>query len=222
MAYALITNAASNGLNGGTTTGVDTTGATLLILTVGWYDGTTADVTVSDSKGNTWTPLTKKSDTGLSTRMWYCDSPTVGSAHTFTVSGSGTYSAVSVSAWSGSTTGAYGTENSAYSAVANSLAAGSVTPAVDGSLVVTACSFAATGTFSIGSGFTITNQQNYNGATNEGHAQAYLIQGTAAAINPTWSQTGGATQIETVIATFAPSGGGGGSAIPKIIQQMGI
>jgi hypothetical protein len=65
-----------------------------------------------------------------------------------------------------------------------------MTPATNGELII--ASFyqppgSTYNTMTIDSGFTILGQ---NTTTNEGAASAYLVQGTAGAIAPTWSNVG--------------------------------
>ena len=43
-------------------------------------------------------------------------------------------------------------------------------------------------------------------------AFGYLVQGTAAAVNPSWSWTGGTQGYGLAVAAFKPAGGGGGGA----------
>jgi hypothetical protein len=64
---------------------------------------------------------------------------------------------------------------------------GSITPSQSGALVVTAVGFGSNGdTSSINLGFTIAQHVALTGNT-YGIGFAYLIQGAAAAINPTWT-----------------------------------
>jgi hypothetical protein len=66
--------------------------------------------TVTDSNGNTWVALTVHNTSNFAHRFWYVASPTVGAGHTFTVSGSQTYPAIMVSAWSGAHASPFDTE----------------------------------------------------------------------------------------------------------------
>ena len=60
MAYSLVSNTAASGTDSSvTTTAINTTGASLLVLGIA-VDGA-ATPTISDSKGNTWTALTAQS-----------------------------------------------------------------------------------------------------------------------------------------------------------------
>lgn len=205
-----LAHAHAGGANGGTTGSIDTTGADLFVLTACWFTGTTSDVTISDSKGNPiWLPLGKylSADHALALGVFYCPQPTVGSGHTFTASGTSSFVSFDITAWSGSALSPFdniaGTAG-AGSNSATSLSTGSLTPSQDNSLIVSAMgSSATTGSFSVNSGLTISDQQLSVGGAREGSAQAYLIQGAAAAINPQWSQNN--AYLVVAVAAFMPA-----------------
>src|SRR5262252_10214264 len=140
MAIALVASIQSTtAQNGGTSGAIDTTGANLLVLSLGYY-GTP---TVSDSKGNTWVPLTAHvgaSGTGIGHRIYYAKNAVVGTGHTITVTGTNTWPVIAFYAFSGADTAApFVAENGAQSAstgLSGSLATGSVTPLANGSVVV--------------------------------------------------------------------------------------
>jgi hypothetical protein len=210
MAFGLVTQAQAQGITNPTTSSLNTTGADLLVVSVHEYDGGPAG-TVSDSKSNSWTALTSYNSSGASkVRIYYATSaPTVGSGHTFQYTGSGVYATISVEAWSGAhPTTPFDVENGNIGAVVSSLQPGSVTPSVNGSLLYTArAAGGASDTISIDSGFTIGGTVDYNAGSGElGGSHAYLVQTTAAAINPTWSSTSAAT-TQVAIAVFKPAAG---------------
>jgi hypothetical protein len=194
MAIALVSSlTATPGGSGGTTAALDTSGANLLILSVSWYTINTANPsTISDSKGNTWTALTRRNSPSghFAHRLWYATNPTVGTGHTFTVTASADqYPAILVYAFSGCDTAApFVVENGANGSDTPPLAAGSVTPAANGELVISGfAGNAFTGVTA--SGLTVTSI-NSSPAFNINGAVGYLIQSTAAAINPSWSWSG--------------------------------
>src|SRR5262249_1127355 len=84
-----------------TTSSVDITGATLIVITTA-YDGTPTGCTVSDSKSNTWTGLTTYTGGLDALKIYYAVNPTVGTGHTFTCSGS--FPTCGVSLYSGTLT----------------------------------------------------------------------------------------------------------------------
>lgn len=214
MAYALVTNgaAASSDGNSATTGSLNTTGADLIVVGACSFQGVA--VSVSDSKSNTpWNARTIYAVSGdPSVQLFYFQAPTVGTGHTFTVTTSGGFPSVFAAAFSGSTSTPYDVENGSTSGVAvTSKQPGSITPNQDNSLIVSLVApspYASNG--AIDSSFTITNHVS-NGANNYGGAMAYLIQGTAAAVNPTW--TFSSATVAVTQAAFKPAvGGGGGSA----------
>ena len=199
MAISLVTSGLKTGaINGGTSTATATTGADLIVIGGGWYQNA---VTISDSAGNTWTGLTARSSSTAFNRLWYCLNPTTSASHTFTIAGTGVYAWVGFLAFSG--VASYDAETGA-TGTGTSLAAGSLTPAVDGSLLITSATTAGT-SHTVNRGYTATTQNNVGG-TSMGGGIAYLIQGTAAAVNPTWSWTGSGV-VAASHARFSPTAG---------------
>jgi hypothetical protein len=197
------TIAGSSGGGAAVTTGsIDTTGATLLVVAIGTYY-TSAPV-VSDSKSNTWTALTDRAGTNIHTRLYYCKSPTVGTGHTFT--GTNGYNSIAVYAFSGTDGSDAESENGATTASALSLSTGSVTPTVNGSLLVSSVSGYYHVSMSINSSFTYQTI-NFGAGAYASTGLGYLVQGTAGAINPTWSWSEG-SDCAVAIAVFKPSSGG--------------
>jgi hypothetical protein len=94
-------------------------------------------------------------------------------------------------------------QNGSQNSVNTSRQPGSVTPSEGGELIITgiAGELNTHGAFSINSGFTISHQKDFENPHNTPGAMAYLIQGAAAAVNPTWSWTGSKNGAST-IATF--------------------
>lgn len=200
--------------NGATTSAIDTTGANLIVVAVSWFNN--AATTVSDNQGNTWTALTVRSvASNVTSRLYYCASPTTNASHTFSVSGTSIFPTIAVVAVSGAAASPFDLENGATSSVdATSVQPGSITPSEDGCLVVTGVSTNGT-SHSIDSGYT-TQAQNYQASVRMGGGLAFLIQSTAAATNPTWSWTTASDRAAT-IASFKPASEGG-SIVPIILQ----
>ena len=203
MAIALVASIALAHPTGGTTGPITTTGANLLVVSVAWYVGTSADVAVSDAHSNTWTALTKQATAQSAQRLFYAKNAVVGSGHTVTVTNFAFGSPLSVTtffAFSGAdTTAPFDVENGATANFGTSLATGSVTPAANGSLIVSGWTgMNGTSNPTVDSGLTLTTAQNPIGGTCLAGAAAYLIQSTAAAINPTWSWTGSDTVADAV------------------------
>ncbi len=214
MAFALVANVAAGSSDGGnnvTTGGVDTTGATLLIVGVASYDGsgTPVAITVSDSKGNTWTPLTRTtflSGAVIVCQFFYCAVPTVGAGHTFSVSSTGAFPTLAAAAFTGNTGTPFDQENGGRASGVTSLQPGSVTPTEDDELLVTIVGSNTTNTLSLDGGFTETDEVAYSGGNHFGASMAYLIQASLAAANPTWSWSN-STGAAAAIATFKAAAG---------------
>jgi hypothetical protein len=204
------TKTATPGPDAGSTSAQDTTTGdiTLIVIGVAWYPGFTADVTVSDSESNTWTPLTKKPG-ACSVQLFYCLNPTLSASHTFSVAGGGTYPAIMVQGWpSGSE---FDQENGTIGVGGTQMNTGSVTPSVSNELIVTVLGVdVERGAASIDSGFTISADLDYTSGVNMGGALAYKV--TSSVSNPLWSWVSSVTGNNAVIATFEaalPAGAGG-------------
>lgn len=229
MAFSLIANtsAGSSGGSSVTTSGIDTTGANLIVLETSNYHTIGTSITVSDSKGNTWSALNTYGPTNTESKLYYCLNPTVGSAHTFTITSNGgsTYPSIAVSAWSGAhASSSFDQQNGNNVAASSTLQVGSVTPTENDELIITGCAFYAGGTLSIDNGMTITNQTNYSAGNCMGVGLAYKIQTTAAAINPTWTHsvtfTDGAASIATFKVGVTPKSVIPNSSVPVAILAM--
>jgi hypothetical protein len=202
VAHTIATNGSASPI---TTSAIDTTGATLIVVAFDEVDGL-ALATVSDNKGNTWTPLTARDNgAGPLTQLVYCIAPTVGSGHTFTITSTSTFISghLAVQAWSGGA-GTFDVQNGGTPAFGTSAQPGSVTPSVNNSLIITSVSADNDSALplTINSGFTVSDTSRTDGAYLFG--MAYFVQGTAAAINPTWSWAGTGSDIAAAIATFKP------------------
>lgn len=186
---------------------MDTTGASLLVLAVSYKEGVAP--TISDSKSNTWTGLTAQENAGgaSSVRLYYVANPTVGTGHTFTAAGAGTFPALSVASYRNvlQSVPPFDQQSGAKSASASTLATGSVTPLFNNELLVAAVG-ANANPVSIDSSFTTRGLEN-GSVNNFGCGLADLVQTVAAAVNPTWT-INTATNLAVVIATFRAGGTG--------------
>lgn len=195
MAIAFVGSKSAAGSTGATTASLDTTGATLLVITTSSENG--AAPTVSDSKSNTWTPLTNIEFADRS-QIFYAVNPAVGSGHTFTANAN--FIAFAALAYSGvTTTSPFDVENSALSST-SPFQTGSVTPSVDNELIITTLGGRDV-TNSINSGFTIRESLILSPGTNFSMTVADLIQTSASAVNPTWTYTLSG-DAQACIATF--------------------
>jgi len=188
-----------------TTAAMNTTGANLLVVVEGTFSTTTDPIAPTDSKGNSWTGLTTRTQGGnVRNRIFYSIPTSVGASHTFTVETTTSFfPAIVVMAFSGvGQTGQIDVENGSTASTAT-IQPGSVTPASDNSVLVTGVSMDsnAGGVPTINSGFN-TPVGIAPGAA-EGAWMSYLVQNPKAAINPTWTFSTGVGRA-TNIAVFKP------------------
>lgn len=213
------TNTSAGGANGATTTGVDTTGANLCVAVVSYYN--LGHPTVSDSVGgnsNTWNSLTP-SDVGFSAgvTIWYSAVTHVGTGHTFTIAGGSTFSSIATACFAGVAASPFDLEAGSTTGSGTTLPVGPVTPLVNDELVITGLSNITVSSYTIDSGFTKLEDLTYTPGAYLGVTNAYLIQTTAGATNPTWTANSGGT-MAAAIATFKASTGGGSTFPPGIIN----
>lgn len=189
-----------------TTAGINTTGANLVVIVVA---GSAADTwSVSDSKSNTWTALTRYGANPAGIRLYYCYNPTVGSGHTFTATP--TYNAVAVAAYSGAASAPFDVETGSYSIVnGTSWQPGSITPTQNNCVVVSGMELGGNGSSpTIDSSFTKRASVDGVYSVSYGAAIADLIQTTASATNPTWSWTNNSNARAGAHASFKAAASG--------------
>ena len=183
----------SNTFTSGT---LDTTAATALAMVVASY-GVNAEPTLTDSKSETWTKRTTVTLSGnMRVTAYYANAATgtftVGTGHTFTLTGTASYPAGCLLVLKGTTTSALydsGIENSNFTGSDVSLTTGSVTGSQNGDIYVTGLGPAGGSSFSIGSSFTLVDSVAYVNGQHYGCYLAYFIQTTAGAVNPAWGWT---------------------------------
>ena len=210
MAYAYIAGTSSpaplSGASGGTTSAIDTTGADLIVIAVSWFSAVSPP-TVTDSKSNTWTGLTSTSiGSDPAIKLFYCQAPTVGSGHTFTITGTSTYSRVSAQSFSRSSSSPFDVESGDGVTSGTTVQPGSITPTVSNSLLVSATAWNNWGvtSTSINSGFTETCDAEPVAGLNYGHTQSYIVH-TSGSINPTITGSYTYVTAATRIAAFKPA-----------------
>lgn len=204
--------------NTATTGGVDTTGADLIVLSIGYFS-TGALGTISDSKGNTWTALTNHTNgANTSLKLYYSQAPTVGAAHTFSAAGSGTYLTIAAMAFSGSTSTPFDVEHAGGGAASTSGQPGSITPAGTGELLILTGAFgsgiSSTAPTANDSFSTAVDFHQGSSGVDFGLVDFWLSDANANAINPTITWTG-AAEYEMDIAAFKPAAGGGFTAVNR-------
>lgn len=189
------------GANGGTTGTINTTAADLLIVAVSEYTGG-AGAVLTDSQSNTWTATTFRSGGEAGLKIYYKQAPATSASHTFTISGTLSFSVVEVLCLAGSVASPFDVENgNGDGAGGTSLSTNSITPTQDNDIIITAFSTGSNGfTYGGVTGYTIVENIDYGAGLNEGLALAYKIQTTAGAENPTWTNSGSAVRAATITA----------------------
>lgn len=175
-----------------TTSAINTTGATIIEVSLAVNNGTTP--TVSDSKSNTWVALTAIAGTNETTYKFYANcsaSGKNGTSHTFSVSGANAFCPIAVVAYAG-TNLIFGSQSAgAASGSTTALSTGSVTPPTSPALITSALGGAAArvGLAVAGGTLAIRETQVFSGGVSYALAIADEIQVVAAARNPAWSWT---------------------------------
>ena len=196
--------------NNVTSPSINTSGADLLVVAVNYYDGNGGTYTLSDSASNTWgSPAVSHSYTagahGIQ-EVYFIHSPTTSATHTFTVIASGglIFPSIAVQAWSGSVSSPSDQTNGAGDGTVTlmSFQPGSITPVQNNELIAVFLLNSApqSATPTINSGFNVADYTDNDGlGHNFGMASAYLLQGAAAAVNPTWTWPTAAAIVSDII-----------------------
>lgn len=198
----------STSTNGFTSGSMDTTGANFIAVCLAEGGGVNNGV-LTDSKSNTWTKKTQQLTNGKSNEIWYAFNATVGTGHTFSVSGSANFPAINV-AWfnlvqSGSDP--FDVENGGNQIFSSTVQTGNVTPSVANELIITCLEGDGNaGASTIDSSFTVVDDITDTTFGHQKSTEAYQIQTTATSRNPTWTFPT-ASSIAAPIATFKASAG---------------
>jgi hypothetical protein len=203
MAITFATSVKSNSASDAdtfTTGSVDTSGATLLVFIMQSNENAS---TPSDSKGNTWT-LAVAETAFFQCKIFYAYNPTVGTGHTFTLTGTDFAGNMQLLAFNGvqAAPDPLDKTNHAANFGVASLSPGSVTPATDGQVLVTGLNDSGDYPSTVNAGYSTPYGQGANVFGFIGGWSAYLIQTSAAASAPTWSLNTGSNNMYTTIATF--------------------
>jgi hypothetical protein len=199
---AVITQASQFGGTGGTTAAINTTGANLIVVGLTYRQNGGANL--SDSKGNTWTQLTKYEGSGAQSGVvfYYCASPTVGSGHTFTTTS--IFCGLCVGAFSGARTSSPSDQQNGQFVVTlgTTLTPGSIAPSVNNCVVLTTCmNFNGTAPI-VPTGYTSIG--TWPTSTAFAGGCAYKIQTTASTENPSWGNMNAGSNGAANIASFFP------------------
>ncbi len=223
-AWAAITRVAHTtiqGTGGGagpfTSAAFNSTGASLLVTV--FASGFFNKPVISDSLSNTWHfgPGANDGTGSYQYQMNYAWNPNVGAGHTVSITAPGANAiSVCIAAFSGirTTSDPRDQFNGNSSTGSATCTTGSITPSAAPSLVIAGNGVrnnVAGNTLSIDSGFTISDQEPMN-ASWYGSFLGYLVQGAAAAVNPTLTYSATPIMMLSGIINFiaapaTPSGG---------------
>jgi hypothetical protein len=184
--------------NGSSTTAINLTGATLIVLTEA--DASASLASPTDSSSNTWIGLGLYEDTGPNywNETFYCYPCTVSASQTFTAHGS-TPRLVMIAA-SGTLTASSPIDGSGAGGsdlFGTTCQPGSQTPSATGELLVSGLAIgtnAATG--SVNDSLSILNTTAGTGTYPQTYL-GYLIDSSSSAINPTWTASSSYTLVCT-------------------------
>ena len=229
MAFALVVStsgdASGDPANTALTPAEDFTGVNLIVVA---GTGIFGEPTLTDTEANSYTGLTLQDNGGFYfLRIYYCVNPVVSASMQFQYAGVSLFPALCVQGWSGADTSPFDQQNGVNTGTITGGGAGvqtgSVTPTTNDQLVIAALRYSATITSPvIDLGFTVDGNEPPIGGQNDGCAMAYLVQTTATAVNPEWSDpTNNSGNICAAIATFKAAGGGGGATYPGYVGKGG-
>lgn len=173
------------------------TGAGLIVVTIQSLGTSGLTFAVSDTQGNVWTPTATTTQGTLLQRSWYCISPSVSNTQNFTVTSSAPMPKCSLYAAGFSGKGLFQVRTSG-SGASTTAHTGAETPNSSGSLCyAVGCANGGSAGISIDSGF---NQiSNGFGGSGIGIANAYLIQGSPASVNPLYTFPGASGVIAEML-----------------------
>lgn len=219
MAYTFLghTEFAATGNASATSGSQNTSGADLIVVCCASWQNAGVPNQIQDSQGggnNTWSDALAAATDGASyMHIAYTQAPAhVGSGHTFTIQNpDGGYPSAIVMWFSGSASSPVDQTNGTTFSSNASPQPGSITPGSANELIIAALSLNA----SLSGNAPTVNQSfltpakfnDFSSGNNFGSAASYLIQGSAAAVNPTFSlfaADGGVIQI----ASFKAGAGG--------------
>jgi hypothetical protein len=232
MAITLIAHTIAQSSGGGAVTtspGIDTSGANFVVVVVSGANAINPIGSVTDNMGNgAYTARTQSptfGNVGVVEQTFYKASASVGVGHTWTVGAASTFCTIAVAAFSGVATSPFDTEAIGNSGgVSNALQAGSVTPSANGALVVMGTVLRGLNAVNaINSSFTLLDSLDTSSGNAQGGALAYLIQGTAGAVNPTenFAGAGGGNDAAAANTVFLASTGGGSTPQPYFSLTIG-
>lgn len=216
--------AAAAGTNSAAATGLNCTGANLVVGLVAQYGAALVGADISDDTGggNSYQITSEfhyTGDANVKGQWFYVLNPTVSGSETVTVTKAVRFIGVRVWCFAGAGTISFGAQVAANSALWTSLQPGSI--GAIGDLVLTGVNYdGATGdSATVDSPFT-TNLagQNYGAGVNEGLRGSWFE--VSGAVNPTWSNGTGVNGAAGNVNFTSTGGGGGGSSQPPCTLRL--
>ncbi len=190
MAKTLNANTIKSSATGNNVTSdaIDTRSSTFIIVSIA-SDDSASHPTLTDSKGNSWTPVTAKDDgIGSYIQSWFCSHPAVDQFHTFTATSSGKVPTIMVQSWDlgSGKTGVLDVEAQNSGSSGTGGQTGSVTPSFsDDLLVVAICAYFSSGGFSLNLSYIVSDSAAVTGGS-VGAAMGYK-DGGSGATNPAFN-----------------------------------
>lgn len=196
-------------------TGIDTTGADLLVVAITSPNSQAGGFT--DSKGNTWNVITSDTGASITTDVFWCVPTSVGSAHTFDhQAGTG---AMIIEAWSGAAASPFSASQTDISGSTTTFTTTALTP-TEANCIIFAAHGPGDAGLAVSSPFNDSPTIMYGEtAVSYGCALAHTIQTTAAAQAATWSWTAASGNANVLVAfkvAVPPGGAVGGLAGGKL------
>lgn len=181
-----------------TTPAVNTTGATLMVVMLYDFQGTLSG-TLTDNQSNTWTlagGATYTDGASCRLRCYFCVNPTTNASHTLNyTSAAASYPTIIMKAYAGTTT--RDQQAGTGLASASSGQPGSITPAQDSALVVTAACVAAGSAPTVSSPYSVVGSAGFVNLQRFASIYADNIQTARTATNPTI--TYGASAVSAIM-----------------------
>lgn len=166
---------------------IDTTGANLIIISIGYGVGAPMPASL-DNKGNSYVALGEGQGYNVArSRLFYCFNPTVGPGHVFYAGES--FDFVGAIAFSGATSAPFDRQDVPTGIpLGTSYSPGPIATTQDNEIIVTGLAVGkSAGNFAINAGFTIAQSRAGVENVSWGGAIAYQIQGARSNPSPTWS-----------------------------------
>lgn len=206
-------SAASANSSDVTTSAITSSGNLGIIAIHNYVGGMVTACTPTDSKSNTWNPLTMHAATHASDQIFYAFNPTVGASHTFTCTSGGSmiFPTITVAFFQTAVASPFDVQNGNHddSQTLTSLVTNSTGPLnATKELLIASCTkqgFDTSSTTAFNSGFATAENQAPVASEATGGILAYLTQAGTGAVNATCT-IASADNMAVSIATFKQTG----------------